>query len=351
MASQGPLYPASVGTLSVAPESANDWRNPANAGADDAVVADIVAATYDANDISYRLVPFNFGFTIPTGATIDGIVVEIDRRASAGAAVDYLAQLAKGTGSADIVGTNKASAAAWPAALAIATYGGAADLWGATWTPAEINNNALATAFAVVLSVKATAANTDIGVDFIRATVYYTVVADTSLAGSSAGVSADAGALTTQIALGGSVAGASTTAGALAVPLAGSSSGASALSGGLTTSVKMAGDVPAVATTAGALATSIGLAGAVAGLSSIGVSLSTGVLLAGSASPSASALAVALVSLPQGPAALVGTIGGQASLLAALNQRYVIAARRVAWPAAAYPLIFGDTPEIDRHLT
>lgn len=173
MASQAST-PATVETLANAPESANNWTNPANAAIDDATEAQITAATYDNGDISYLLLPFSFGFAIPAGATIDGIVVEIDRRCFAGSAVDNRVQLAKGTAFANLVGTNKASATAWPTTSTIATYGSPTDLWGATWTPAEVNDNAISTAFAVFLSVKATANNTDVGVDFIRATVYYT---------------------------------------------------------------------------------------------------------------------------------------------------------------------------------
>ena len=174
MASQGPLYPSAAVNLINAgtSEDKDAWRNPTNVGADDGVVSDIVAATYDSPDISQILVASSFGFTIPSGSTIDGIVVAIERGCSAGAASDNRVQLAKGTTFADLVGTNKADTAlAWPAALTVASYGtGTTDLWGATWTVTEIN----ATSFAVFLSTQADAANTDIEVDFIRATVHYT---------------------------------------------------------------------------------------------------------------------------------------------------------------------------------
>lgn len=168
MASQGPFYPGTVTTVSVSTESANDWLNASNVGADDGTEAQITAATYDAGDISFRLRVSNFGFTIPFGATINGVVVEIDRRCFAGAASDFRVQLLTSSG-AVTTGTNKASATAWPATSAVATYGSSSDLWGVALTPSYLNND-----MQLALSVNADAANTDIGVDFIRMTVYYT---------------------------------------------------------------------------------------------------------------------------------------------------------------------------------
>lgn len=173
MASQGPLYPATTASLSNAgsSENAEAWVSPGNISADDGTTASITAATYDTPDISQLLVASNFGFTVPSGATINGITVEIDRNNAAGAASDNRVQLGKGTAFANLVGTNKADTATdWPAALATVSYGGAADLWGTTWTDSEVN----ASSFAVFLSVQADAANTDIAVDFIRVTVTYT---------------------------------------------------------------------------------------------------------------------------------------------------------------------------------
>ena len=173
MASQGPSYPATTANLIEASTAENKdaWVSPANVGADDGTESTITAATFDSPDISQILVASNFGFSIPTGSTIDGIIVEIDRRNSADAASDNRVQLATGTTFATLVGTNKADVALdWPTATAVATYGGASDTWSAGLTVAQIN----AVGFAVFLSVQADAANTDIQVDYIRVTVHYT---------------------------------------------------------------------------------------------------------------------------------------------------------------------------------
>lgn len=173
MSTQGPRFPGTSVSLANAgtSENAEAWVNVGNVGADDGTQATITAATYDSPDISQLIVASNFGFSIPALATVNGITVEVDRSNAVGAASDNRIQLAKGTTFADLVGTNKAAAITdWPTALAIASYGGAADLWGTTWTPAEVN----ASSFALFLSVQADAANTDVGVDFIRVTVDYT---------------------------------------------------------------------------------------------------------------------------------------------------------------------------------
>lgn len=167
MPSQGPLYPGTV-TTEIGPSGDNDWTNPGNISANDGSEAQITAATYDTGDHSYRLRAQNFGFTIPAGATIDGIVVEIEQRSFAGAAEDQEVRLYNGTGT--LVGDDKQTATAWPGTATIATYGGSTDDWNAGLTDADVND----VDFGVAHIVLATANNTDIGVDFIRVTVHYT---------------------------------------------------------------------------------------------------------------------------------------------------------------------------------
>lgn len=169
MATAGPFYPGTVAT-EIGPSGDNDWVNPGNVSADDGTEAQITAATYDANDHSYRLqaTNFNFASVVPAGSTIDGILVEIDRRSFAGAAEDQEVRLYDSTGT--LVGDDKQTATAWPGTLTVASYGGAADTWNAGLDAADIRSSG----FGVALIVLATAANTDIGVDFIRVTVTYT---------------------------------------------------------------------------------------------------------------------------------------------------------------------------------
>ena len=167
MADTGVKYPATVSTIQETGDD-NDWTTPGNVGADDAAYASITAASFDANDLSYLLRATNPSMGVPAGATINGILVEIERHYANGTVADYDVCLTKdGT---TRVGDDKSTGAAFPATDAITSFGGATDLWGTTWTVDEIN----ATTFGVLYKMQATGANADGFVDFIRITVYYT---------------------------------------------------------------------------------------------------------------------------------------------------------------------------------
>lgn len=108
----------------------------------------------------------NFGFAIPVGAEIMGIVVEVERKASgASVARDNRVRIVKGGA---IGTTDKASASAWPTSDAYASYGSDSDLWGETWTRDDIN----ASNFGVAISALALGSGTA-SIDHIRITVYY----------------------------------------------------------------------------------------------------------------------------------------------------------------------------------
>lgn len=170
MASSGPLSPGtladetSVGTVA--------WTNPGNAAASDNSRASVSLAV--PGSISHYLKATNFGFAIPSGATIDGIVVEVECARSTGAkssgtCADSKARIVKG----GVIGaTDKANATAWASADTYLTHGSSSDKWGETWTDTDINSST----FGFVISAKSTAAKaTAIPlVDHIRITVYYT---------------------------------------------------------------------------------------------------------------------------------------------------------------------------------
>ncbi|MFA5021654.1 MAG: immunoglobulin-like domain-containing protein [Patescibacteria group bacterium] len=147
------------------------WTNAGNVIADDTSYA-TVELTPGSN--SEYLQSTNYGFAIPSGATINGIQVSIMRKSSSnliGNSInDEDLHLLKG---GVIVGNDKATGTDWPTTMASANYGGAADLWGTTWTPAEIN----AADFGVALSAHAQSILLDrtASVDYIQITVYYTI--------------------------------------------------------------------------------------------------------------------------------------------------------------------------------
>ena len=91
------------------------------------------------------------GFAVPDNATITGIEVSIERRASGMLqnVHDNSLRVMKG---GTMVGDDKASASTWPTTDEYATYGGDSDLWGTTWTPADINDSTFGMAHSVSLS-------------------------------------------------------------------------------------------------------------------------------------------------------------------------------------------------------
>jgi hypothetical protein len=77
-----------------------------------------------------------FGFAIPAGATIDGIQVDLQRKLMGTNCSDVRVRIVKG----GVIGsTEKSLGAQWPDPVALDSFGGASDLWGETWTPADIN--------------------------------------------------------------------------------------------------------------------------------------------------------------------------------------------------------------------
>lgn len=125
---------------------------------------------FTASGNSNYLMGNNYGFNIPSGVQINGIVVEIHRRTSSVTAgriaKDNIVSLVK---NGVIIGNNKAATTNYTTTLTTATYGSATDLWGTTWTAADINN----TNFGAVIAVTATN-NPTVRVDYIKITVHYT---------------------------------------------------------------------------------------------------------------------------------------------------------------------------------
>lgn len=180
---QKKMYVAVNGTAqSVGP------NNPA-AGSDSAAVGTLAwtspTSTFSSNNtyatrvmsgtsITHYLKANNFGFSVPTGATILGIKVEVERSRTGGTTGevrDSQVKIVKADGS---TGTqNKADTVTnWPTTDAYATYGSFSDLWGeTTWKPQDINNSNFGVVVAATGSTSTT--NRTANVDHIRITVTY----------------------------------------------------------------------------------------------------------------------------------------------------------------------------------
>jgi hypothetical protein len=165
--SDGPNNPA-VGT-NVSTIGTEPWLNPEEITTPGSPYSTVTL--YHNNIYSQYLQGTQYGFNVPLDTEIVGIEVNINRSSNGNnpSIEDNVVRLLNG---GVIVGDNKANLVAWPTTLTMVTYGGPTDLWGADWTPTDINS----LDFGVTLAVN----NTNNGnqgriatVDSIQVTVYY----------------------------------------------------------------------------------------------------------------------------------------------------------------------------------
>ena len=181
MADTGWLTPATsaddtaVGTIA--------WTLRDNGRAEDAVVMTDFADTGGtvANHISYYAKMTNFSAGVPSGATINGIEVQMKKLQTSAAGSncsDNSVKLSKG---GTIQGTEKNIAGAWPSlTLQWVAYGGATDMWGLSLSDTDVN----ATTFGVGLAANVNGGARpgiagQVNVDSIQIKVYYTEAAPT----------------------------------------------------------------------------------------------------------------------------------------------------------------------------
>jgi hypothetical protein len=138
MASTGDIVGGTAASTTGSPSGDTHWTNPSNALVDNTSAATCTGSLA----VSYWLHITNFGFSIPTGSTINGITVKVRRKCSS--TNDWFTQQCRLVNSGSILGVTKnvgGSFNYWPTTAAIETFGGSADLW--SWTPviATINSS------------------------------------------------------------------------------------------------------------------------------------------------------------------------------------------------------------------
>ena len=161
------------GTITVKslPASKSTWTNPANALASDNA---FTTASVQNKKHSDLLVATNWGFSvgngpnqIPASAVINGFEVEIQMKGSNNSIRDYIIQLRKNnsTSSNDLSRSNSA----WPQTLSYVKFGSSTNMWGLSWTPAEI----AASTFGVEIAAQGRTAPGTAMIDHIKITIYY----------------------------------------------------------------------------------------------------------------------------------------------------------------------------------
>jgi len=116
----------------------------------------------------------NFNFSIPIGATINGIVVIINRYNPAGGGLgdvnDGEIRIVKSNGS--IGTTNKSVGNTWESTAYSRQYGGEADKWGESWAYSDINSSNFGVVLSAIIQGGRFTGTAYVG--FMTITVYYT---------------------------------------------------------------------------------------------------------------------------------------------------------------------------------
>ena len=163
MASIGPLYP---GTATDNGGGSGSWVtiDLAKTVSDDLAVGAVLR-----NDTTNYADFVNFGFSVPTGATIDGVLVE--HRVKEGTGMDGRDGSFKLIVGGTATGVIPAGASSFTTSLTTRSRGGATSLWSCTLTPAVVN----ASNFGVRLQYdELGGADGNISLAFVRITIYYT---------------------------------------------------------------------------------------------------------------------------------------------------------------------------------
>jgi hypothetical protein len=124
-----------AGTATIGATANSRWTNPSNAVGN--TPSDFAESDVDKNDSSDQLKLTNFGFNIPTGATINGITVTLVTTGSSDPINQPGIQLTKDGSTA--VGTAPTTFTQWSTGSVV--IGGATNVWGTTWTAADLNSS------------------------------------------------------------------------------------------------------------------------------------------------------------------------------------------------------------------
>jgi hypothetical protein len=113
-------------------QSPRAWQNPSNATADDNTYASITSGV----GVTQWLKATSFGASVPTDATITGVLPSAALYASGSGVTVHKVQLVKG---GSFAGTAKTPATSVGTSESTLEWGASDDLWGTTWTPTEVN--------------------------------------------------------------------------------------------------------------------------------------------------------------------------------------------------------------------
>lgn len=176
-----------AGTAFLTDGTGAEWANPTYASADDSNFTTVTVARRVVSDTSSH-VSYHFDFTIPSDATIDGIKLRIKRKATipAGGSVNDN-NITLTLDAASPYGSTSDSNT-WTSTDTFYTWGGATEMWGQTFTPAQVNDDNFGAMFSAVVG-GGTSLTTTAYVNFTEITVYYTEAVSSFTATSSLALS------------------------------------------------------------------------------------------------------------------------------------------------------------------
>lgn len=160
MATAGPSFPASTGQDNSL--GTVGWTSDGNIVANDGAYAYMSAA-----GTSYFLKATNFGFAIPSGATIDGVTVRYECGTTASMVNENSLKLIKAN---VISGDERSATVAYGGSDTVYERGSAADLWGLSLSAEDINDST----FGVGLSIYDFMGDGDTRVDYVTIEITYT---------------------------------------------------------------------------------------------------------------------------------------------------------------------------------
>ena len=155
------------------------WTNPNSIQSTDGSVASvsavlsalsIITTTTDYLDVT------NLGLNVPSGNTICGVAVTINRQTfslltlGTSTVSDNSIQLLKG--GVRVGAEHAATGVAWPTSPGTATYGGSSDLWGTTLTPADVNGSGFGVAISTKLVAQILSAAFSARIEQVTVTVF-----------------------------------------------------------------------------------------------------------------------------------------------------------------------------------
>ena len=146
------------------------WTNPDNAHANDGVYA-------TANQTSEQKFQTwkGFGFSIPDGAIITGIVADIEAKVSSGTSTLTIQLTKDGL----VVTGNAKVTPSFGTSDAVVSSGSSTDLWDTTWLPEDLEK----AEFGIIIAGSAVGSLT-YSIDYIKITIHYTLTGENTLDGN-----------------------------------------------------------------------------------------------------------------------------------------------------------------------